>query len=229
MFSLIALVLFSITVVSESSAIPLLAQSTDQQPDPYRAPRADLAMLDRSIHVNHPAHAQITVINPGSSDNNLEGQIIFDVPDYISIFSATGGASGGSAIISIPINPIAPGIAYPVDISVSASNDSIGSIPEIEATVELWPVGIESEEERSSRTTTMVFVELLQIKPGTQSDCVGIDSKFCDEKDFYDARFTEPLCTNLRCEPWGDFLIAYAAIAGTLMGIVTIRSTLARS
>jgi len=208
--------------IQESSPTPILAQSAEQYSEVNIKPEAYLSMVNGSIHVGHPAKAQIVVTNSVANKSHLTGEIMVVVPNYITITHATSGPSGGSNFIQITLSPIAPGSAYPVDIFMNATSTAIGEVPIIKARVDMRFVGNESSEVPYS----LDLVTYVHIKPGTQRDCEGNKTRFCEEEDFYDARFSEPLCTNLRCEPWGEYLLAYAAIAGALMGVVTIRSVI---
>jgi hypothetical protein len=218
---LLAAMFASFVAIQESSHPSVVAQSKEQNLEVNIEPDAYLSVVDGSIHVGHQTKAQIVVTNSAANKLHLTGYVDVEVPKYISITGATSGASGGRNFIQIPLSPIAPGSASPIDVFLNATNSSIGEIPMIKATVKMWPVGSEIRTDPFPRELVMY----LHIKPSTQLDCEGIDPNLCNEKDFYDARFYEPLCTNLRCEPWGEYLIVYAAIALTLMGINTIRST----
>jgi hypothetical protein len=209
---------FSFLLIQELS----LSTAAAQSPDRNREPHGEMALLGSSIYIGHEAHVQLTIVTPGASKTAWQGEIVVTVPDYARVSKSSSGPSGGSTTIHLKVAPIAPGSAAPQDFWVIVSPESIGRFAEIKALVRMQPVSEEVSEIRYSKLIEQPLEIFPHVKPGEIQHCEGIDSQYCDEQYIFEDEFLQPVCSDLLCEPWGRYLIAYATIAGSLVARVFI-------
>lgn len=115
------------------------------------------------IFKDSDGHFQVVVILSSLNENSVTGEIEVLLDSSLYAYTGTGGPSGGSSALLIPMSrPVSPGTAEPYDLWIQAGPSARGDL-EVSGIVRYWPIDPVSGVENKAAVKTLSWSQKVEV------------------------------------------------------------------